>query len=110
MRKILIDEARARQRVKRGSGTPALTLEQVSAGASYDHFEEAILVGLALENLAILDAQQSLIFEWRVLGGLSCAEIAQMLGLSERMVKLELRTAKAWLRHELRTNAETTAK
>ena len=55
----------------------------------------------ALTKLAQLDERQGRIVELRFLAGLSVAETANVLAISERTVKLDWQMAKAWLRKEL---------
>ena len=56
----------------------------------------------ALTELASLDARQARIVELRFFVGLTDREIAAALGLSERTVVREWRTARLWLRRRIR--------
>ena len=55
----------------------------------------------ALDRLAALDPRQARIIELRFFGGLTEAEIAVAIGISERTVKREWKAGKAWLYGEL---------
>ncbi len=55
----------------------------------------------ALNVLATLHERQSQIVELRFFGGLSEAEIAAVLQVSERTVRSDWRVARAWLQREL---------
>ena len=99
MRQILVDHARRRGAVKRGSG---LKLE-LNEAISVEVPPNVDLIGLdtALNELARLDPQQSRIVEMRFFGGLSIQDTAKIVGVSPATVKREWATARAWLRREL---------
>jgi len=100
MRNLLVDHARARLGVKRNGGIAihldeALTLADSERG-------ELLELEEALKHLARFDVRQSRVVELRYFGGLTNAEVALVLGVSERTVKREWRMAKAWLYNEIR--------
>ena len=99
MRQILVDHARRRGAVKRGSG---LKLE-LNEAISVEVPPNVDLIGLdtALNELARLDPQQSRIVEMRFFAGLSIQDTAKIVGVSPATVKREWATARAWLRREL---------
>ncbi len=100
MRHILVDHARRRQRVKRGSGVVDLELTEAAALVQ----EQAVhLVDLndALERLAHLDRRASQVVELKYFGGMSYDEIAEVLSISGITVRRDWEFAKAWLRKEL---------
>jgi RNA polymerase sigma factor (TIGR02999 family) len=100
MRRVLIDHARRRRRLKRGGTLCRVDLlAEPSARAAPDL--DVIAVDRALRELQALDAQQAHLVEMRFFGGLSNQEAAEVLGVSERTVKREWRSAKAWLVHRL---------
>lgn len=96
MRNLLVDHARARQRLKRG-GKGKTQLDEALTLAGTQN-EELLAVHEALDRLADLDPRQGRIVELRYFGGLSNDEVAAVLGISERTVKREWQIAKAWLR------------
>ena len=59
----------------------------------------------ALGRLERLDAEQARLVELRYFTGLTLAEAAEALGLSERTAKRRWVTARAWLYHTLRPAA-----
>lgn len=100
MRHILVDAARRRLADKRGSGAPHIdlaTCDAVVAGAAED------MIGLdrALEGLARDHAQLAEVVELRFFAGLSVADTAQVLGISERSVVRSWRMARAMIHRTL---------
>lgn len=103
MRRLLVDHARGRGRQRRGGGRHRVTLnESVMPGADPE-LELAQLLSLdaALEKLAALDERQAQVVELRFFSGLTVAEIAEHLGVSERTVAGDWSFARTWLRREL---------
>jgi len=100
MRRILIDHARKRRRVKRGGGAMRLTLDDALAG-SWDHPDRFLALDEAIRRLEGVDARSADVVRLRYFAGLSVQETAQALGLSERTVKREWTFARAWLHDAL---------
>jgi len=100
MRHVLVDYARARSRVKRGSGVRPLPLED-TAVISPDRAEEVLAIDSALEGLMTFDLRKGRIFELRHFGGLSVDEAAEVLKVSPATVARDWRMAKAWLRRAI---------
>jgi RNA polymerase sigma-70 factor, ECF subfamily len=101
MRRILVDHARARHAVKRGSG------ERITLRESLDFApeRERIVVALdeALNALAKEDERKARIVEMRFFGGMTAEDIAESLAMPVHTVRRELRIAQAWLRREIET-------
>jgi RNA polymerase sigma factor (TIGR02999 family) len=104
MRHILVDRARRRQAGKRGGDLLRITLDDAVAGAAFKG-EELDLIELdqALRELAALDPGKARLVELRFFGGLTAAEAAGVMGVSESTVTREWRLARAWLHRRLRT-------
>jgi RNA polymerase sigma factor (TIGR02999 family) len=100
MRRTLVEYARNKKRAKRGGGQQRVSLTAV---AETTPSEDADLLALddALSSLAELDPRQSRIVELRYFGGLTIAETAEVLDISEATVEREWRLARAWLLREL---------
>ena len=64
--------------------------------------EDLLALDEALDALAQLDARRGQVVEMKIFGGMSGAEIAGVLGVSEDTVKRDWTLAKAWLGKELR--------
>jgi RNA polymerase sigma factor (TIGR02999 family) len=103
MRQILVDHARARQRIKRGGEFSRVTLtgldglEVRAPGGDID----VLILNDALDRLREWDARQAQIVELRFFVGLSVEEAAGVLNISEKTVKRDWAMARAWLQREL---------
>ena len=100
MHRILVDHARRKRRVKRGGGRHRITLDEHVA-LSPERDEDVLAVDEAMVKLAAEDAHQATIVELRFFGGLSVAEVAEVLGMPKRTVERKWTMARAWLRREL---------
>jgi RNA polymerase sigma factor (TIGR02999 family) len=101
MRRILIDRARRRLRARHGGGKERLALEDAEiAGGSDD--ERLLEVHEALEQLAAEDPLKAQVVKLRFFVGLSDAETAETMGISERTVERHWAYAKAWLFRTIR--------
>jgi RNA polymerase sigma factor (TIGR02999 family) len=102
MRRVLVDHARARTRLKRGGPE----LERVTFSESEFRYETSPEDLLALEEaltaLAAKDGGMARVVELRFFGGLSVAETAEVLGSSERTVHRQWNAARAWLHRALK--------
>jgi RNA polymerase sigma factor (TIGR02999 family) len=103
MRHILVDHARRHKAEKRGGEFEKMQLEESIVIASNEKDVELLDLNEALEELAQIDPQKSKIVELRYFGGLSVAETAEVLSVSEITVKRHWRIAKAWLYDKLKT-------
>jgi RNA polymerase sigma factor (TIGR02999 family) len=100
MRQFLIDYAREQGAVKRGGGQKKLALDEaLTQGEERDI--DLVILGDALTKFEKIDPKRSRLVELRFFGGLTNYEIAEVIGVSDRTVKRDLRTALAWLRHEI---------
>src|ERR1041384_4288545 len=100
MRTILVDHARSHACAKRGGAAGKLELDEALV-VSQQKAAEVIALDDALQQLALLDPQQSRIVELRFFGGLTVEEAAEVLHVSPATIKREWSTAKAWLYREL---------
>jgi RNA polymerase sigma factor (TIGR02999 family) len=101
MRRILVDHARARSRVKRGGGVDAVTLDEALA-PSPERPPDVVALDEAIGQLSALDERKARVVELHYFGGLTYDETAAALGVSAATVDRELRLAKAWLHQQLR--------
>jgi RNA polymerase sigma factor (TIGR02999 family) len=101
MRRVLIDHARARRAEKRGGGRPALSISGVAdLAADYDP-DEFLELDEAISRLQGVDRQAAAIVRLRFYAGLSEAEVAEVLGVSERTARRDWSFARGWLRDAL---------
>ncbi len=105
MRRLLVDHARRRERMKRGGSQERVSLDDTELGTSGQGID-VLALHQALRRLASFDPRKSEVVELRYFGGLTVEEIAQVLGLAPITVKREWAKAKAWLYDALRTGAE----
>lgn len=99
MRQILVDRSRRRRTDKRGGDAVRVTLSGL-----HDKEEDEVdllAIAQALEKLEALSERQARIVELRCLVGLTVAEVADALEVSERTVHADWRLARAWLTREL---------
>jgi RNA polymerase sigma factor (TIGR02999 family) len=95
MRRILVNYARGRAADKRGGDAERVSL-------SLAHIDDAPPVDLialhdALDALAAIDARKSRIVELKFFGGLTIAEIAEVMELSPATIEREWAFSRAWL-------------
>ncbi len=102
MRRVLIDHARARDRVRRAGGRRRIPLDPETVAVW--ELDELQALSHALDHLTTLDARQAEIVEMRFFGGLTVDEVARVLGVSKRTIESDWTHAKAWLRTELDRN------
>ncbi|HEU0253711.1 MAG TPA: sigma-70 family RNA polymerase sigma factor [Pyrinomonadaceae bacterium] len=100
MRRILVDHARAKKRVKRGGSEIRVSLSDATVAAKEQDLD-VVALDAALERLALIDEQQSRVVELRFFSGLSVEETAEVMGISKSTVKREWSMARAWLHREL---------
>ena len=99
MRRIRIDDARTRRRLKRGGGTyERIDVEPVVFDQDPD---QVLAVDEAIEKLRALDPRKAEVVTMRYFAGLTVDETADALNLSPRTVDRELRFAHAWLHRVL---------
>ena len=103
MRRILIDYARSKKRIKRGGVDlqDYVPLDDNLLIAVGESNLDLLDLDAALTRLTEMDEQQSKIVELKFFSGLSIEETAKALGISPATVKRDWNMAKAWLYQEL---------
>lgn len=101
MRRVLVDWARARKRAKRGGGREPLPLEEAEVFLTLRQADEILALEDALGDLARVDERSARVVVHRFFGGLTLAESAAILGVSEKTVQRSWNLGRAWLRREL---------
>lgn len=97
MRRALVDQARFRNRKKRGGDFSRHVLVDWEAISPADG-DQVLAVDEALNELSSLDERQAKIVEMRFFAGMTVAEVAEHLQVSKRTVEADWTMAKAWLR------------
>lgn len=104
MRHVLIDYARRRNAAKRGGGEVHVPLDDGTPGADAE-LVELLAVNQALEQLEARDQRLARLVECRFFGGMTDAEIAEVLDVSTRTVERDWRRARAHLQALLSSGA-----
>ncbi len=104
MRRILVERARSRNRIKRGGDRKRVEfgdqLDVVSADSEQSD-EQLVALDSVLEKLEAYDRRKCDVVMLRYFAGLSIEETAASLGLSPATVKNEWAFARAWLHREI---------
>jgi RNA polymerase sigma factor (TIGR02999 family) len=102
MRQLVVDHARHRAAVKRGSGQAAATLDDAQPDSgSGGRDDDVLALDQALAHLTDVDPALTQLVEMRFFAGLDLAEIADVTGRSERSLKRDWRRARAFLHVQL---------
>ena len=104
MRRILVDYARSRNYQKRGGDARRVPLDD-AGDISIERGTNLVALDDALAVLATVDTRKAQVVELRFFGGLSVAEIAGTLAVSQQTVLRDWRLAKMWLLRELSQQA-----
>ena len=100
MRRILVERARARGRVKRGGGRQRVPLDVADVVADEDSLDLVVLDD-ALRRMEREDPRMNQVVMLRFFAGLSIEDTAQSLGVSPMTVKRDWACARAWLYDEV---------
>jgi RNA polymerase sigma factor (TIGR02999 family) len=101
MRRILVENARRKRRLKRGGGEAHLNVDDVDVAEPSPN-EDILQIHEALIKLEQANPQQAKIVELKFFGGLTNEEVAQNLGIAERTVYRQWVCAKARLFRAIR--------
>jgi RNA polymerase sigma factor (TIGR02999 family) len=97
MRRILVDNARCKQAVKRGGGGRPRADLDMNQLAVPEVREDLLALDEALNQLAAADPEAAQLVQLRYFAGLTLAEAAQVLGVSPRTADRLWAYARAWL-------------
>jgi RNA polymerase sigma factor (TIGR02999 family) len=101
MRRILIENARRKARLKRGGDQLRVDFENLELAATTPD-EKVLLIDEALERLQQQDEEKARVVVLKFFGGRTNQEVAQSLGVTERTVERHWAYAKAWLFQSIR--------
>jgi len=103
MRRILIDKARRKSRLKRGAGQVRLDIDELELAETTPD-DNVLLINEALEKLEREDPEQARVVVLKFFGGLTNQEVAENLGVSQRTVERQWACAKErlfrWVRSQ----------
>ena len=106
MRRILIDRARQKLSLKRGTGAARVNLEDLEVASAADD-DTLLAVDEALTKLAREDPDSAEFIKLRFFAGVTNDEAAQALGIPERTARRHWSFARAWLFREIQRQAGT---
>jgi RNA polymerase sigma factor (TIGR02999 family) len=96
MRRILIENARRKSRLKRGGNLVRMNISEIDLAESTPD-EKVLMIEEALERLEVEDSEKARIVVMKFFGGLTNQEVAETLRITERTVERQWAFAKAWL-------------
>ena len=101
MRRILIEKARRKSRLKHGGGQARFNIEDLELADSTPD-DKVLLINEALERLEAQDPEAARVVVLKFFGGLNRQEVAESLNISERMADRQWAYARAWLLRHIR--------
>jgi RNA polymerase sigma factor (TIGR02999 family) len=106
MRNVLVDYARARRALKRGSENQVSLDPDITIAASQSDIVQVLDLDRSLTQLEQEDEGLAQLVEMRFFAGMTAEEIADAVGRSVHIVRHDLRLAQAWLRRSLASLSE----
>jgi RNA polymerase sigma factor (TIGR02999 family) len=106
MRRILVERARRRGRIRHGGGLRRLDLDGTELAVDPSDDEEILRLDEALDRLAAVRPQAASLVKLRFFSGLTAEEAAPMVGLSPRTARRLWAFARAWLRRDMERSAD----
>ena len=104
MRRILVEAARRKQRLKRGGDLQREELVEDAILGPEEH-EDLVELDAALETLASVDPRKAELVKLRYFAGLTSQQAAEVLGVSETTAERDWSYARAWLYREVQKGA-----
>jgi RNA polymerase sigma-70 factor, ECF subfamily len=101
MRRILVDYARTRKRLKRGGGQIPIPLDEAEQFLTEPEADEVLALDAALDRLGALEPRVVQVVQCRFYGGMTLEDTARALGISVKTAQRDWTAARAWLRKEI---------
>lgn len=101
MRRILIESARRKSRLKRGGNRVRVELEELDLATTTPD-DRVLLIDEALGRLEQKNPELARIVTLKFFGGLTNEEVAELLQVNERTIRRQWTFAKAWLLENIR--------
>ncbi len=100
MRRLLVERARSKQRLRRGAGRKRVPLEDVAIDCPASQVD-LLALDEALTRLAAEDPEKVELVQLRFFAGLGHEEVAKLLGVSVITAKRHWRYARVWLHQQI---------
>jgi RNA polymerase sigma factor (TIGR02999 family) len=100
MRRILVEKARHKKRLKRGGGRSRQELDDIEVSAAVPPID-LLALDIALDRLESTDQRKAQLVKLRFFAGLTLEEAAQALGIARSTADSDWAYAKAWLRVQI---------
>lgn len=101
MRRILVDRARRKRRIRHGGEMQRVDWEIVDLPIARDD-EKCLRVHEALERLARVEPRKAEVVKLLVFAGLTIQEVATALDVNEKTVRRDWTFARAWMSRDLK--------
>jgi RNA polymerase sigma factor (TIGR02999 family) len=101
MRRILVESARRKKRIKHGGDFERVEMDGIDVALPLPA-DEVIALDEALDRLAKVDQRSAEVVKLRFFTGLTQEEVAEELGVSLRTVERLWKFARAWLFREVK--------
>ncbi len=101
MRRILVERARRRSRMKHGGGLAPVDLDDLDVAIDGQTDDRLLAVNEALEKFAAVEPRKALLVKLRYFAGLTFEETAEALDIAVPTAKEWSAYARAWLSVEL---------
>jgi len=105
MRRILVEHARAKHRLKHGGDWQRVEVDEIALAAPAPR-EDLLALDAALSKLKMIDAQAAELIQLRYFAGLGLADVAELLGISSRSADRIWAYARAWLQREIHESGD----
>jgi RNA polymerase sigma factor (TIGR02999 family) len=107
MRRILVERARRKGRVRHGGGFQRVDLHAEQVAVSGEDDEQILFLDDALARLSTVRPQAAELVKLRFFAGLTLEEIAPIIDLSPRTTRRLWVYARAWLRRDMERSSES---
>ena len=104
MRRILIENARRKSRLKRGGGMTRTDINTVDL-AETTRDDKVLLIEEVLEKLEKEDPERAKVVVMKFFGGMTNQEVAEAMGVTERTVERQWAYARTWIFQCIRTQS-----
>jgi RNA polymerase sigma factor (TIGR02999 family) len=101
MRRILVDSARKKRRLKRGGELEKSPIDDIELFDEQLPLDDLLALDEALLKLEQTDSEKAQLVQLRFFAGLDYQEAGELLGISVATAKRHWRFARAWLRQQM---------